>query len=82
MEIAATAEQRKKMKKDKKTEKTRKRDDKEQLQKLQKQDKKDKKKVGQNTMRIVVGDTSTNPISAPDNILRTRTGSSSQKFDI
>jgi hypothetical protein len=32
--------------------------------------------------RVIVGDTSTNPISAVDNRLRTRTGSSSQQFDI
>jgi hypothetical protein len=108
MNVAATAEQRKKLKTDKAAEKKRTRDDKKTLQELHKQDK-DKKRghAGQNTDsdrkpsiqdlsidgnnpmsrtlaagRVIAGETSTNPISAADSILRTRTGSASHKAEI
>jgi hypothetical protein len=140
MNVAATAEQRKKLKTDKAAEKKRTRDDKKTLQELHKQDKEaeakakqeagakakqeaeakakqeaeakakqDKKRghAGQNTDsdrkpsiqdlsidgnnpmsrtlaagRVIAGETSTNPISAADSILRTRTGSASHKAEI
>jgi hypothetical protein len=93
MEVVATAEQRQKMKKDKEAEKKQKRKDK----KTAGQNTGDVRKPsirnlnidGNNPMsrisavdRVIVGDTSTNPISAVDNRFRTRTGSSSQQFDI
>jgi hypothetical protein len=97
MNVAATAEQRKKLKNDKAAEKKRTRNDKKTLNELQKQDKDNKGKHpgersdgdrnlsfdGNNPMprtsaaaRVIIGDTTTNPIGAADS------GSSSQKFNL
>jgi phosphoketolase len=92
MEVAATAEQRQKMKDDKIAEKTAKRQDKEKLHELQNQDRQNKKIAEQNAddtrkLSILVSDAiTTNPmrasLGAPDEQLRTHTGSSSQKVEI
>jgi hypothetical protein len=99
MNVAATAEQRKKIKSDKEAEKKRMRGDKKTLLELQRLDQKkghaSQIKGGRQTSiwnpsiggnnpmprtftaaNVIIGDSSTNPISAADNQLRTRTASS------